>query len=372
MGTEKESFRNSLLSFLRKGINEDAICSVPDEWSSLIREAGRQGVDAVVFDGYSRCFDRGEIKTDQDMPDSIKKKWIASVYGSERVFWDQQRSSTALAELLADNGIRTYVLKGQVIAECYPVPSHRRSVDMDCFLVYSGGASGDMGGDACERGNQIIEGLGIKVSRSFYKNSSFYFQGLHIENHRFMTPFLGNKTLTQFERSLQRLSREDEGADRIEGTCLCRPPVIVSTLFLIEHAYSHFLHEGLTLRHILDWMMFRRHHFGDINWGLFESRIDEYGFRRFYDAYTHIGEFVIGEREETDLSIPESRMMDSVWEGLDLHDTVEGVRGKLKLVGNTHRAAWKYRFFSPISMPRALWIQVKGFLFMRRVRLEGD
>jgi len=37
-----------------------------------------------------------------------------------------------------------------------------------------------------------------------------------------------------------------------EGTWLYRPPVVVSALFLIEHAYSHFLHEGLTWRHVLD------------------------------------------------------------------------------------------------------------------------
>ena len=66
------------------------------------------------------------------------------------------------------------------------------------------------------------------------------------------------------------------------------------------------------------------------------------------------------------LTVPERRMMDSVWEGLDLHDTVKGLRGKLNLVGNTLRARWKYRWFSPISMPRALWIQIKGFLFCRK------
>ena len=56
-------------------------------------------------------------------------------------------------------------------------------------------------------------------------------------------------------------------------------------------------------------------------------------------------------------------MMDSVWAGLDLHEGVRGVVGKLKLAGNTLRAAWKYRAFSPISMVKALWIQAKGVLF---------
>lgn len=40
-----------------------------------------------------------------------------------------------MALLFENSGIRTYVLKGTVVAECYPNPIHRTSVDMDCFLV---------------------------------------------------------------------------------------------------------------------------------------------------------------------------------------------------------------------------------------------
>ena len=41
---------------------------------------------------------------------------------------------------------------------------------------------------------------------------------------------------------------------------------MVTALFLIEHAYSHFLHEGLIWRHVLDWMMFSGKHKDEIDW----------------------------------------------------------------------------------------------------------
>lgn len=44
---------------------------------------------------------------------------------------------------------------------------------------------------------------------------------------------------------------EDE-TQRFGGTWLYRPPVMVLALFLIEHAYSHFLHEGLIWPMALD------------------------------------------------------------------------------------------------------------------------
>ena len=64
---------------------------------------------------------------------------------------------------------------------------------------------------------------------------------------------------------------------------------MVSALFLIEHAHSHFLHEGLTWRHVLDWQMFSRRHREEIDWGTFDAFVDEYGFRKFYDTFNVIG-----------------------------------------------------------------------------------
>ena len=89
---------------------------------------------------------------------------------------------------------------------------------------------------------------------------------------------------------------EDAGNDKMEDSELCRPPVMVSALFLIEHVFSHFLHEGLTLRHITDWMMYSRKHQEEIDWVQLQAYIDEFWFRRFFDAYEHVGEYVLGER----------------------------------------------------------------------------
>ena len=63
----------------------------------------------------------------------------------------------------------------------------------------------------------------------------------------------------------------------------------------------------------------------------------------------------------TSFAVPE--YVDWAREGLDQRVDVRGFAGKLRLAGNTLRAAWKYRAFSPISMMQALWIQAKGVVF---------
>lgn len=236
---------------------------------------------------------------------------------------------------------------------------------MDCYLISDDGCS-----NVWEKGNQIIEKRGFKIHRDYYKHSTWLLPGLSVENHRWLTPFRGNKRLTALEKLLQDLIIKDSGNSRFEGTWLYRPPVMVSALFLIEHAYSHFLHEGLTWRHVLDWMMFSRKHQEDIDWRELDRWIDQFGFRRFYDSYSILGKYLLDEVLESDLTDADKLMLADIWAPLDLHETVNGIRGKLALVGNTWRARWKYREFTDMTWIKALWIQVKGFFLMKEPKLS--
>lgn len=349
-----------LLDLIRASVLGNTSFVVPEcvNWALLIDEANRQNVSVIASDGLQKQYDAGVYSAPTDREERrTKAMWFANTMKNEMRYADQLAASKKMGNWFASAGIQTVVLKGFTISECYPIPSHRYSADLDCFLIKDGEHL-----EAYELGNQVIEKHGLPVEREFYKNSSFELAGLFVENHKFCTPFRGNDTLRRLERLLQEMILKGPLTE-FGDTGLLMPPALASALFLTEHAYSHFLHEGLNLRHLLDWALFHRRHQSDVDWKEFEQYIDEFGFRRFYDAFSHVGEFVLGERELSLLTAVEQRMMDSVWAGLDLHEDVRGVVGKLKLAGNTLRAAWKYRAFSPISMVKALWIQAKGVLF---------
>jgi hypothetical protein len=117
--------------------------------------------------------------------------------------------------------------------------------------------------------------------------------------------------------------------------------------------------------------MFSRKHKDEIDWTILGAKIDEFGFRKFYDSYYRLGLFLIGEVQGfKSLTVQDRMMLEDVWAELDVHDTVRGIKGKLALAGNTWRARWKYRYFSEDSMLKALWIQVKGFLFEKNPQLN--
>lgn len=353
--------RTLFLSLIKLGIGTIKVVSLPKQidWNYLEGLAARQGLSAILVDGVEK------LPEDKRPPKKMLLQWIGEVLQIENNQAVQWKAQCELALLLRDNEIKTYVLKGVVISECYPNPTHRQSVDMDCFLKSFQDYS-----DVWEKGNKIIEERGFNVERRYYKNSTWFIPGLTVENHRFITPFRGNNTLKKLERLLQTMLLEDNADDRIDGTWLFRPPVMFSALFLIEHAYSHFLHEGLTWRHVLDWMMFSKKHKEKIIWVDLEALVDEFGFRKFYDTFSRLGQYLLGEVSEDELNEIDKRMLADIWAPLDLHETVRGIKGKLALVGNTWRARWKYRNFTNMTWIVALWIQVKGFLFIKEPKLD--
>ena len=313
------------------------------------------GFFGVIVDGVQK------LPENQRPPLLIWLRWVGKVVQNEAQYAAQQKASTELAWMFHDNGIRAYVLKGSIVAECYPKPSCRLSADFDCFLVNENQNENE--NDVWEIGNQVIENAGFEVKRNFYKNSTVFLPELMVENHRYMVPFRGNKRLKSLERLLQQLINDNE--NRFDRTWLYRPPVMVSALFLIEHAYSHFLHEGLNWRYVLDWVMFSRKHKADIDWPVFDALVDEYGFRKFYDSYFKLGKYLLGELAESELTDFNKKMLADIWAEKKKHKPDSGLKGKMGLAANTWNARWKYHDFSPISMQHALWIQTKGYLFDR-------
>ena len=354
--------RDTFLQLVRLGIGHTDTTEITGnvDWEEVKALAEMQGLSDVVLDGIELLIGS------QRPPQEFLLEWIGETLQNESIYALQGEVARDVAKLFYRNGIKTYILKGIVVSECYPKPQHRISVDIDCFLLPE---KSDF--DAWSLGNDLIRNKGFQVNTDFYKNSSFDISGVTFESHQFLTPFRGNKRLAALEKKLQELIRQDKGEDIIEGTCLYRPPVMATALFLIEHAYSHFLHEGLTWRMVLDWMMFSRKHEKEIDWKQLEAWIDDFGFRKFYDSYYRLGLFLIGEVQGfKSLTVQDRMMLEDVWAELDVHETVRGIKGKLALAGNTWRARWKYRYFSEDSMLKALWIQVKGFLFEKNPTLD--
>ena len=326
------------------------------QWTAVYRLASEQGVLAVVWDGVR------QLPPEVQPPRELRLRWAYNVERIERRYAQQQHRAAELAGIFAEAGIRTVVLKGLAVSRSYPVPAHRPCGDLDCFLC------GDY-----ERGNRAAEAAGAEVKRDFYKHSHIVFRGLTVENHRFCTAVRGSRRAKELERRLQRLLAE-RPSDRLADTSLLAPPADFNALFLTRHALSHFLTEGISLRHLCDWAVFIEREGAQVDWAAFREIAAEHRLLRFAEILSDLSVRYLGvARNPLPAEVPaiSDRVLENILrERRHLNDSAGRVWSKrLRLVGNLCRDRWKYRDVYERSFLLELMRLSWGFLFDRNPRL---
>ena len=357
--------------------------SVPEgaDWPALVALATEQGVAALAHDGLQKCYEadpRLSLPLDRELK-AVKYDWFGSTLNVEMEYEKQWKAVSSLSKAFAAEGLRTIVLKGFALSSCYPVPQHRYSCDFDCFLIGSGPVT-DRG--VYERGNQAVEAMGVKVDRSFYKNSSFVLKGTKVENHRFLTGWRGSRRWKRFEMELEQML-EVPGALRAldtvvlaagtdssgggapgDGALFVGPPLF-NALFLTRHAHLHFLvEEGISLRHLCDWELFLRRYRSEFDWNEFMSICSRYGLARFAESMTRVAEYVCDGTGT--LTPADRRLLDDI---LALGKHTSQPKTRLATALRILRSGWKFRAFSDETRLGCLLRYVWGYFIVRTPKL---
>lgn len=195
----------------------------------------------------------------------------------------------------------------------------------------------------------------MDVNRDFYKNSSFVWEGLHVENHQFCTPVRGNRAMKRLEAVLRRLVAENNTVD-------------FNALFLMEHLWSHFFEDALTLKQLTDWLVFYREFNNSVDWQLFETLTKDCGFWRFSIAINKITRQILSSSLlMTDLSASERKLWQSIMSGGGLIEMNNGWKTRMQLVGNYFRNGWKYRCYAPRG-PRSSLLRTGIVMYLTGIR----
>lgn len=333
-----------LLTLLRAGLYGISITlekSLSEkQWEAVYDIAMKQGVAAVAGEGLS-------FVNQQALPPKVLLlQWIGQSQAQKQTFSQQRNEVESLRELWRDAGVDCIELKGNSIGRYYYVPESRYSCDFDCFL------------SDYEKGNQIVEAAGVEINRAFYKNSSFTWKDLYVENHQFCTPVRGNNAMKRLERKLREL---------LEG-CQEYPSADFNALFLMEHAWAHFFEEALTLKQLCDWAVFRKACGDDVDWSLYEREAKACGFWHFSESINRLADLMDGTRKDEELEGDDLLLLHDM-----LHEhSIQMNNGwgtRLQLVKNYFAQSWKYRVFSNHSMPYTLCRTALGFVFDRNPKI---
>ena len=308
-------------------------------WQAVYAMARKQGVLAVAFDGLSKIFEHDK-EFAKAFPMSLKLQWINATCSIEQRYENSKAVCSELVDRWAEQNIKTLCLKGLAFSTYYPQPNHRECGDFDCYLY-----------DDYDRGNAIAKQFGAKVDDEWYKHSEIIYRKVMIENHRFIVAVRNGKKTRKLHNLLDNIARTEERKP-IFDTRIEMPSAMFNALFMNHHSLTHFLSEGIRLRHILDWALFLAKEQDNLDWERFYALCEEFEMRAFVDCSTAVAIKVFNLDITNPKIVVESpyteRVLDSILNDDDavFSQSVGKWRTRLMLVRNLFASKWKYEAFA--------------------------
>lgn len=326
------------------------------EWGAVYEICRQQGVAGVVFD-FVKTLPREEAPAFE-----LLMEWLSVTTNVETVMQRIQQTSEEIAQRMAERDIPLIVLKGLAFSQYYPQPLHREFGDLDCYLM----------GKKAE-GDLLVAELGGTMEEVGLKHSHLDYKGLTIENHLYFTDFNNTPTGIATERLLAQLIHE--GCSPLGDTRLLCPPPLFNALFLLKHAQSHFISEGIRVRHVLDWALFLRAEEETLDWSRLVSMLETTRTAPFAAVMTAIASQYLGIHiHDKDLqalsACANPRMVRAVLADIMGEQPaiyVDGLWHKTKRILRRFRRMWKFRSLASETYPRLVWNTFAFSSYVRRL-----
>ncbi len=188
---------------------------------------------------------------------------------------------------LNEQGLYPQVIKGVVLRDLYPQPEQRPSVDED--LLVSDGDWPRLRDALLACGLRIDGAPAPDAEEITFRDPK---RGLYLEVHR----RLFNQNSDAYgDCNAPFIGAADRGVEmEIYGVCFRTLSPTDHLLYLICHAYKHFLHGGVGIRQICDMGLFVRRYGGQLNWEHIAASCQTLHIARFAATLFFIGETYLG------------------------------------------------------------------------------
>lgn len=275
---------------LRGQAFKEEVAPTAEEIKALLTRAEEHKVLPLVFDTIYPC--KFLQVADKEFLSKCKQRSLDWVIRQLQ----QTNESLNLIEHLQQNGLDPIVMKGMVCRYLYPKPFLRYSVDED-FLILP---------EQIESYHRILLDEGMFADRpdadlnkeyelSYHKQNS----PLYIELHK--APFPTNSGTFDWWNALFYNAFKNSTQVKIQDLQVRTLEPTEHLLFLILHAFKHFLYSGFGIRQVCDIIVFTEHYAEKINWKVLMQHCREVKANLFAAAIYKIGSKYLGFDEEKHL-----------------------------------------------------------------------
>ena len=137
---------------------------------------------------------------------------------------------------------------------------------------------------------------------------------------------------------------------------------------------THFLVEGIKLRHICDWALLIKHEQNNINWNEFYQWTDKLHYTKFANSLTYVSARYLGLTLSSPFiqrnDIYSERILEDMFCHNSLFNKGYGLwTSRIKSVQNRLRSIWKFHKIYQRYVFGTILQQVMGFIFDRKPTL---
>lgn len=360
--TTMDKSAETLLRLLDIAINGRACDMINNvDWQSVMNLSQMQGVRGLAYEALEIL--RQNDATCYSFPDCMTlMQWYAQTVFVEKRNAQYTDWVKKVVELWKEHDIKTIVFKGLAHGRYYPKPAHREFGDFDCYLMDAHGNC------AYRQGNEIARDKGMMVEDGWYKHSHIGYRNLTVENHRYFTSARRGGTDLALHKYMVEAVKNCSQLERLEGTDIYVLPVEAEGLFMLYHSLTHFLVEGINLRHFVDWACWIKANQDKVEWMGFYSLCKRFRLDGFVDVLNSIAVNYLGVELHDKTIFTDSEFAERAIDSALYDDSFIYNRGKgqwyqrLHVIGNAFRHSWKYKDVAHYNMIGYVWQFVYGFL----------
>ena len=241
------------------------------DWEYLFKLSCNHEVAALIADSFSR--DAGV-----SVPIEVRLKFLGMQEIAERTYEWQLNVLEDLLEFFNVHEIPTMIFKGLSLSRYYPHASHRKHGDVDIYQF----------GYQPQSDYIVANKLGLVVRKYMVSHHTNYkYRDLSIENHyHFITTYYGGLSLG-LESVLENFLDETVCV-KIRGKDAQFPNPNFNAVYLVCHSAGHFRESKVSIRQMIDWMLFLRNEYENVDWAYVQRVYDKYNLTEYVNAINGI------------------------------------------------------------------------------------
>ena len=353
----------------------DALSRVPSsaEWSTLYGLSVKQAVAGICFCGVQRL----AVEQRACLPASLKMQWLALATQIQARNELLNQRCVELQRILAEEGMKSCILKGQGVAELYVIWNEELGVrNGACLGLYRQSGDIDVWVDA-GRDDVIDFVMQNAPTREFgRKHIHFHvFEDVDVEIHWIPV----NRESPRFNRILGEYFRKESSrqfANRSGKACY--PTVDFQLVHQLLHVYAHYVYEGVGLRQMMD-LYFAQVAFVERMPKKMEEEMGLFrrlGLMKFVAGTQYIVHEVFGLSEDALLCAPDTKEGQLLLREIEIGGNFGQFdkRNKVKEESFVHRALrrferrWSMIRFDPLDTIIMPFSRLSLEIWMRRIR----